>query len=112
MSLRPNFRPNYCGVNTCTTWRFQPGETSGRSLLRDYEPSGGPSIEALVPGGHDAVDEEVDAGVGEEEEMGHGLRVQEVGGRVVDRVALDAAHLITNIEKNCPQNFKTANRIR
>ena len=44
--------------------------------------------------------------------MGHGLRVQEVGGRVVDRVALDAAHLNTHIEKNCPQNFKTANRIR
>ena len=43
-----------------------------------------------------AVDEEVDAGVGEEEEMGHGLRVQEVGGRVVDRVALDAAHLHTH----------------
>ena len=28
--------------------------------------------------------------------MGHGLGVQEVGGRVVDRVALDAAHLHTH----------------
>ena len=32
--------------------------------------------------------------------MGHGLRVQEVGGRVVDRVALDAAHLNTHGDIN------------
>ena len=39
-----------------------------------------------------AVDEEVDAGVREKEEVGHWLRVEEVGGGVVLPVALHAAH--------------------
>ena len=46
----------------------------------------------MSPGGHHAVDEEVDAGVGEEKEVGHWLRVEEVGGGVIRPVALHAAH--------------------
>ena len=47
-----------------------------------------PLDEHSESGGHYAVDQEVDAGVGEEEEVGDGLRVEDVGRGVVGDVLL------------------------
>ena len=47
-----------------------------------------PLDEHSEPGGHHAVDQEVDAGVGEEEQVGDGLRVEDVCRGVVGDVLL------------------------
>ena len=57
----------------------QTGDTQGGSGGDLPGVTHHPSLdEHSEPGGHHAVDQEVDAGVGEEEEVGDGLRVEDV----------------------------------
>ena len=66
----------------------QPDGRVGRDVTGDAHHS--PLDEHSEPGGHHAVDHEVDAGVCDEKEVGDSLRVEDVGGGVVRPLVLHA----------------------